>query len=299
MDTSIAVVVPMFSRVRKLETLFRSAERFDIEKIYIADDGGQTDEKERLYSTDWDFELTVYDLPYDAGVGKKRQVLSTRPDEEYLLFLDSDMKVPHNYELLYRQLEKRPDVGGVCGMYLEPGRISTASSDFYEEDGTLYRGVRTRKEIETVAGAPYVQFDFHPQVGIFRKACFEDYTWDDFYTIMREHIDFFLGHWKQTDWTFGLCPEVLIPHSPGGSVEYRSHRESDEKFKRSDRYFCEKWGYDGLVIETDRWIDTYDANTQSFHLASDFDRFRIRVRERGLVDGSRFAAGKLMDRFLP
>lgn len=298
MGNPIAVTVPVFSRVGKLESLFRSVETFGIEDVYVADDGEKTDAKEELYSTDWDFSLTVIDLPYDAGVGKKREVLSTRPDEEYLLFLDSDMEVPHNYELLYEQLEERPDSGGVCGMYLEPGRISTVSSDFYEEDGTLYRGVRTRKEIETVAGAPYVEFDFHPQVGLFRRECFEDYTWDDFYTIMREHIDFFLGHWKQTDWTFGLCPEVLIPHYPGGSANYRSHRESEEKFERSDRYFCEKWGYDEMVIENDRWIDTYDAETRSFHLSSDFDRFRIRTREQGAVDGLRFAAEKLLERFL-
>lgn len=205
-------------------------------------------------------------LEYDAGVGAKRNVLSERPDEKHLLILDSDMEVPHNFEVLRQQLEARPDVGGVSGMYLERGRISTVSTDLYTVGVDLHRGIRERPTIERVSESPFVEFDFHPQVGVFRTACFEDYTWDANYTIGGEHLDFYVGHKQTTDWVFGLCPEVLIPHDPGGSEEYVAHRYSELKNERSREYFLSKWGYDDIVQETDRWIDTYDPDTRSFHL---------------------------------
>jgi glycosyltransferase involved in cell wall biosynthesis len=257
----LAVCIPVFERTAKTRDLLESIETTDIQKVYIADDGKDTPEKQKVYSRDWEFDLEVFNLDFDAGVGEKRNILAKKPKEEFLLFIDSDMKIPRNYKLLLNQLKARPNLGGVCGMYLEDGRVSTVSTDFYEEKNRLVRGVRERKNIEFIEEAPFIQFDFHPQVGIFRKECLNDYNWDKKYTIMREHVDFFLGHYKKTDWVFGLSPEVYFRHNPGGSEYYDSHRNSDEKRRNSHKYFCEKWGYDDLVIEQDRSIDTYIPKT--------------------------------------
>ncbi|MGQ3412325.1 glycosyltransferase family 2 protein [Natrinema sp. LN54] len=255
--TDTAVCIPVFTRVKKVSDLFNSVEREGLEKVYIADDGEMTDEKRDLYSRDFDFELEVFDLEYDAGVGEKRRILAERPDEDYLLFVDSDMEVPSNYELLERQLEARPDIGFLGGMYLEKDRLYTVASDLFIEDNVLYRDIREVKEMETVAGSPLVEFDFLPQVGLLRKECAEDYNWDGEYTIMREHIDFFVGHWEHTDWTIALSPSVFFPHYPGGDQEFMSNRHSERKFEESDEYFCEKWGVKEFKKGNALWVDTY------------------------------------------
>jgi glycosyltransferase involved in cell wall biosynthesis len=255
--SDIAVCIPVFLRTEKVSTLLDSINRTAIEKVYIADDGEMTEEKTELYATDFEFELEVFDLEYDAGVGKKRNVLAAEPDEEYLLFLDSDMEIPTNYHVLHEQLEARPEVGFVAGTYLEPDRIYTVASDIYIEDDVLYRDIRTNKQIETVAGAPFVEFDFLPQVGLLRRECAEDYNWDSEYTIMREHIDFFVGHWKHTDWKMAVSPSVFFPHYPGGDTEYLSHRKSDAKHDSSDEYFRDKWGVKEFKIANGSWIQTY------------------------------------------
>lgn len=263
-DSEIAVCAPVFKRISKVEDLLESVEKTSLNQVYIADDGKNTTEKERVYNRDWGFDLEIFDLEFDSGVGEKRHVLAKKPEEEYLLFIDSDMKVPQNYEVLLDQLTARQEIGGVCGMYLEDGRIRTVSTDFYEEDGNLIRDIREKKDIQHIAGAPFVEFDFHPQVGLFKKECLMDYNWDNEYTIMREHVDFFLGHFKETSWVFGLSPQVYFRHYPGGSSDYESHRQSDEKYNNSDEYFCKKWGYDEFIVETNEWIDTYNPSASGF-----------------------------------
>jgi len=281
--SDIAVCIPVFLRTNKVSTLLESVDETEIEKVYIADDGEMTEEKKTLYATDFAFELEVFDLEYDAGVGKKRNVLATEPDEEYLLFIDSDMEIPDNYHILHEQLEARPDVGFVAGMYLETDRIYTVASDIYIEEDILYRDIRTQKQIETVAGAPFVEFDFLPQVGLLRKECAEDYNWDSQYTIMREHIDFFVGHWENTDWKMAQSPTVFFPHYPGGDTEYISHRNSDEKYNDSDEYFCRKWGVTEFKIRNGRWIETYQPENKEGKIELLADIYR----DEGVVEAAR------------
>lgn len=189
---------------------------------------------------------------------KKRRILAERPEEKYLLFIDSDMKIPVNYELLVEQVERRPDIGFLAGMYLEKDRLYTVASDLFIDDGTLYRDIREKKEMTSVAGAPIAEFDFLPQVGLLRKECAEDYNWDEEYTIMREHIDFFVGHWKETDWTMAQSTTVFFPHSPGGDEEYELNRNSNTKLENSDKHFLNKWDIDEFKTENARWIDTFN-----------------------------------------
>jgi hypothetical protein len=282
-DSEIAVCVPVFKRTPKVEDLLESVEKTSLDQVYIADDGKNTADKERVYNRDWGFDLEIFDLEFDSGVGEKRHILAKKPEEEYLLFIDSDMKVPRNYEVLLKQIKDRPNIGGVCGMILEEGRIRSTSSDFYEEDGNIVRDIKERKEIQYVGGAPFVEFDLHPQVGVFRKECLMDYNWDPEYKIMREHIDFFLGHWQNTSWTFGLSPQVYFRHYPGGSEEYMYYRTSEDRVEDSDEYFCEKWGYEELVVETNEWIDTHGFLRQRYPLDRKLARLFQRFKKNSLV----------------
>lgn len=258
--TDIAIGTKVFMRTEKVRKLLESIERTPIKQIYLADGGELTTEKEHLYDRDFAFDLRVIDLEYDAGLGKgRKEIVDHLGDEEYLLIVDSDNEVPENVTVLADQLDARPDVGGIAGNLIEPekGRMFQNAKDLTEEGNVLVRSADIYdKTIEDVAGHPFVEFDFIPNAAMFRTACLRDYCWDPHYVIGKEHIDFYVGHWKQTDWTFGVCPEVLFNHYPGGDATYEAHRNSEEKKRRSDEYFHEKWGYEAVRTKRSYWFDT-------------------------------------------
>lgn len=246
----------VFTRVGKLENLLDSVDGELIGTVYLADDGHATEEKERLYARDWPFELEVLDLEYDAGLGRGRAEIVEQCSEEYLLLVDPDHVVPHNVTRLVDQLRARPDVGAVAGSLVEPeqSRMYLAGHDFETDGDALVRGADlNRKDIEFVAGSPFVEFDFIPNAAVFDVECFADYSWDPGYVIEYEHLDFYVGHWRRTDWSFGVCPEVIFRHYPGGGERYLANREDDEKIRQSRRHFLKKWGYDRIHVTSWWW----------------------------------------------
>lgn len=257
----IAICVPFFSRVDKLENLLKSIDdkKFRDENItvYIADNGQETPSKESLYDTKWSFDLTVFDLEYDSGIGNCRKQLVERTSEDILFFIDPDMTIPHNYQILIDQLMYRDDLGAVSGLLLEGSRIYTTAADIETRNNTIYIDHNRDKVVDTLAESYFVSFDFIPQVGAFRRECVKEYNWDESYRTLREHIDFFLGHKRNTDWQFGITPEVLFPHFPGGSNSYESHRHSRTKHRESKAHFQKKFDCDGLKNLSQPWIDTY------------------------------------------
>lgn len=260
--TEFAVGTKVFKRTEKLRHLLDSINHPDISTVYIADDG-ETAERQHLYEREYPFELSVLDLDYNAGVSRGRNRLFEASTEEYLLIVDSDHRLPENVPVLLDQLKRRPEFGGVAGSLIEPelGRLYQPACDLAEHDGELVKSSRLeRKEIDTVAGNPLVPFDFVPNAVMFRRSCLEDYRWDPEFINHREHVDFFVGHWKQTDWQFGVCPTVFFEHYPGGDDTYSEHRFDDEAFREQSRYFQDKWGYDGIRSPHGNWFDTHKAS---------------------------------------
>lgn len=249
----VALGVTVFKRTEKLRALLESAEGTVVGRVYVADDGDTADRAD-LYAEEFDFDLDVIDLPYDAGLGRGRQQLVKHLEEEYLLVTDSDHRIPDNVGVLIDQIEADPDLGGVGGLFLEHGHLSGMCHDIYEDDGLLIRDTPPEKHVRTLAGHPFVEFDFIPNVAVFRRECLEDYTWDPEYVIGKEHLDFYVGHHRTTDWNFGVCPRVLFPHDPGGDDDFLDTRHDPSRLLRSKQYFLEKWGYD-QVLREHYWLD--------------------------------------------
>jgi hypothetical protein len=253
--SQIALGTKVFSRAGRLSGLLDSVEDTPVDTVYVADDGEPTAEKSRLYDADYPFELQLLNLEYDAGLGFGRDRIVDVLDEEYLLIVDSDHEVPANVETLVAQLEARPDLGGISGLLYEHGKIEGTCHDLFEHGDALVRDVRTDKSVELVAGAPLVEFDFLPNVALFRRECLHDQSWDPEYVIGKEHLDFYVAHERRTDWTFAVSPTVLFPHHPGGDQSYTADRENIQKHQRSKQYFLEKWGYEQIVLGQTDWID--------------------------------------------
>jgi len=265
----IAVGVKVFSRVEKLDRLLSSIERYPIDTVYVADDGEMTDEKTGLYDREYGFELTLFDLPYDAGLGAGRAHVVEHLSEEYLLLVDSDHELLGSVTTLRDQLEADDGLGGVAGLLYEDGAVVGTCHDLHPNDDVLVRTVPQPKPVRMVGGAPFVPYDFVPNTALYRRACLAEYCWDPEYVIGKEHLDFFEGHRRRTDWRFGVNPTVLFGHHPGGDSRYVENRDSYEKLQRSREYFLEKWGYDRIVLGYTDWEDRRAAEPTWSGLGTD------------------------------
>lgn len=256
---NVALGTKVFSRAEKLTQLLASVEKTGINKVYVADDGKPTDMKANIYSCEYDFELEVLNLEYDAGLGAGRKRIVEQFDRDYLLIVDTDHEIPRNVDILRDQLEARQSIGGIAGTIVEPnkGRVFQSAKDLYEEGNVLVRSADINdKSIEFIANHAFVPFQFIPNAAMFRRECLEDYSWDPYYVIGKEHIDFYVGHWKRTDWTFGVAPEVFFRHYPGGDQVYENNRFNDGKLDKSTEYFRKKWNYNQLRTDRSFWFDT-------------------------------------------
>jgi hypothetical protein len=265
----IAVGVKIFSRVEKLEQLLASIDPYPIDTVYVADDGEMTDAKSELYGRAFEFDLTVFDLPYDAGLGDGRAHIVENSSEEYLLVVDSDHELLGRVTALRDQLEADKRLGGVAGLLYEDGTVAGTCHDLFTSGDMLVRTVREPKEVRLLGGEPFVPYEFVPNTALFRRACLEDYCWDPEYVIGKEHVDFFVGHRRTTDWQFGVNPTVLFGHDPGGDSRYVENRDSYEKLQRSREYFLEKWGFDRILLGFTDWEDRRAAEPTGAGLGTD------------------------------
>lgn len=250
-DATIAMGVKVFYRTEKMERLLKSAEDQPIETVYVADDG-ETEERRHLYDREYPFDLVLLDLEYDAGAGYGRNRIVEEMDEDYLLLVDSDHRVV-DIEPPLNILEERTDLGGVSGLlYKEDGQIQGNAHDFFERGDVLVRDIREDKPLQYVDGQPFIEFDFVPGAGLFRREALEDYSWDPEYVIGKDHLDLFVGHWHKTDWSFAVYPGISLIHDPGGSSSYLSFRLDTRKTWHGKEYFLKKWEYSQIVYHR-RW----------------------------------------------
>jgi glycosyltransferase involved in cell wall biosynthesis len=259
-EEEVAIGTKLFSRINDVERLLSSIPDW-ISTVYIADDGKSSPEKEAIYDRPYPFDLQIINLEYDAGVGAGRNAIVENLSEEYIFIVDPDHEIPTDAELLYQQLSNSPQLGGIGGLIFEPDRdrLYSQARDFQEQDtksGTvLLSKVPSNKEINTVAGAPLAHFDWIPNATLFRRECLFKQAWDSEYVTNYEHEDFYVAHWKRTDWDFAISPSVCFPHYPGGDTEYRVARHDPDKTAHSKTYFLNKWGYEELNSIGDPWIN--------------------------------------------
>lgn len=255
--SEIAVGATVFQRENKVADLLESIDATSpVSKVYLGDNGKMTERKQEIYNEDYEFDLKVLDLEFDSGLGHSRRKIVERSDEPYLLIVDSDVRIPHNVSDLYTILQRRPDLGGVGGVLIESDQIRSDCYDLFDRGSLLVKDIREPKQVQEVAELPLVEFDQIQNVALYRRECLEDYCWDSSYTIGWEHTDFFVGHKKQTEWSFAVCPEVMFRHYPGGDTDYNAKRQSKDRIRKTKQYFLEKWGYEQVLTGQVNWLQT-------------------------------------------
>lgn len=284
---NVALGVKVFQRDEDLTRLLNSVPQKLFERIYIADDGRDNPSEKATSRANIDIPTTIIDLEYDAGNGYARREIVEEFDEEYLLMVDADHTIPDNISTLYRQLRSREDLGGVAGSIAEPpkNRVWQSGKNLREEDGGLIRTSSGEHDVSINQGAPFVYFDFVPQAILLKRSCLESYSWDRNYTTASEHLDFFVGHWKNTKWNFAVSPGVFFGHYPGGGESYESHRRSDKKQRDDLNYFLEKWDYEFVETKGPYWFNS-DHSTVEHRIRETLNQDITDV----ISDGASFAS---------
>lgn len=255
--SEVALGATVFQREEKINDLLNSIDSTSpIETVYLGDNGKITDYKKEIYNREYPFELEILNLEFDSGLGHSRRKIVEKSEEQFLLIVDSDVKIPHNVGDLHTILRHRTGLGGVGGVLVEGNRIRSDCYDLFDKDALLIKNIAAPKQVQSIAGLPLVEFDQIQNVAMYRRECLEDYCWDPEYTIGWEHTDFFLGHKKNTEWSFAVCPEVMFRHYPGGDAEYISKRQNVERLRRTKQYFLEKWGYEQVLMRQVNWLQT-------------------------------------------
>jgi hypothetical protein len=99
-------------------------------------------------------------------------------------------------------------------------------------------------------------FRLHPQFSLLEQ------SWDPFYKIGKEHLDFYLAQKQLGHWRFAVSLDVEIGHHPEGAQrDYKQFRHG-ERVKVSERYFLQKFGIEE-VVEGRKFDDGWDRNTGS------------------------------------
>jgi hypothetical protein len=233
--TDLAIGVPMFTREQALHQLLASVPGY-VSTVYIADNGEDTDRD--CYAESYPFDVHVLRLPYDCGIAQCRRAITDVCSETYLWVGDNDMAftADQDLQILKAILDEHPDLGGVSGWLLEGNTVRAGARNLQRYGETVIKEAVDAPAIEH-SPYPFARFDFIPQAGLFRTACFDDYNYDPALH-NTEHLDFFVGH-QQTDWEFASTPAVLIRHNRAIDQAYRDARGTDHAdFART----AEKWG---------------------------------------------------------
>jgi len=242
MSNNIAVGTPYFSRRNALAQLVASLPPY-VSTVYVADNG--EGEPVEVLDGPLSADVTVLDLPYDAGIGACRAAITDAVTEPYLFMCDSDMQITRHDDLrvLRRIVSANNGLGGVAGWLREDEIVRSGARDLQRVGDTIIkeaRGERTMAEIPY----PHARFDFIPQAALFDTDVFATYEYDAD-AGSSEHVDFFLGHQAADKWTFASTPTVLIDHNRWVDREYRTSERGGGHVDLN--YVAEKWGVENIV----------------------------------------------------
>lgn len=251
----IDACIPYAMRDAKLDTALSYLPADEVGHAYVA---SVAPDPPAIDPAEYAVDVTILDAGSDYYAGRARRVAYEATDAEYVLVIDSDCYCPPTLFPLRAILDADETLGGVAGMLAEPNqeRIRHTAKHFRDHTPTLLQsaqfGVTT---IKKAAGYPVAAFDKLPNATLFRRAALEDYAWDRKFP-KRAHLDFYLAHWRHTDWRFGATTAVSFWHDPGGSDAYTDLRQDEERHQHGLDRIAEKWGFEEIETLGEPWLYT-------------------------------------------
>ena len=249
LTSDITVGIKTFYRENKLKQLFDSLIGIGFKEAIVADDGKETESKERLYKEYAKrLPLKVIRLDYDTGLSFGRNRIVDQTNTPYLLMLDDDQVVPKNINDLKQVLNADETIGGVSGYWNEYGHIRCDASNLYQRGDYLFKDTSKSPVLHKTGNVTYYLLDQIPNSTLFRTECLKKFPWDEHFKIGSEHVDFYLNHKHNSSWKFAVTPDVVITHDPKGEENYDTNfRLNQSRLQESRRYLLNKWQLKGII----------------------------------------------------
>ncbi len=251
--SKIAIGIKTFLRE---ESLFKTLDSIEKHfpyayRLYIADDGAISDEKEYRYQRLEVQGHVVIRLPFNSGIPIGRNAIIRRVTEDYVLIMDDDICFTDSksIEKMKQVLDSEDDIGLCAGMIYQENNGECFGGHTYSrglaleiENGVLYRR-SSREKLTKVNG---VLFNYADQVVNFflaKRTLFKNITWDNRIKVEYEHMDFFLNL-KRTRWKATVCLDTRVTHSHQLELDpfYVRHRVS-----APTNYFYAKHNIHGII----------------------------------------------------
>ena len=252
-DSKIAIGIKTFMREEMLFKTLDSIEKYFpyTHKIYIADDGPISNEKEYRYQRLEVKGHTVIRLPFDSGLSLGRNEIINRMEEEYILMMDDDICLTDgdSIEKMKQVLDSEDDIGLCAGMIYYENSGECFGGNAYSRGlmleinkGVLYRH-SSKGRLAKMNG---ILFNYAEQVAncfLAKREVFKSISWDNRIKIEFEHMDFFLNL-KRTKWKVTVCLDTKLTHSHQFELDpvYNRHRLSAPV-----QYFYAKHGIRGIL----------------------------------------------------
>ena len=222
-----------------LEEVYRSIKKY--EKVY--------QEYRRIFKE----KIKIIKIEFDSGAAKSRKAGFMESKADYVFIIDDDIYLPPNAPKIAEILKENPDIGGVAFLLKDGENIVCTAGDIEDIKGHVRVNVDIKQKTirKTNSGLRFILFDYIPNCALFRRACLEDYAWDEFFKI-EDHPDFYLTHKRLGKWRFAIALDCIAVHDhrKGEKPVYQRLRWRYDLFLESLEYLIKKHGIKSFVVES-------------------------------------------------
>jgi phosphorylcholine metabolism protein LicD len=231
----IAIIIPTFIRDECLYKLIKSIKETLPEewyRIYIGDQGLYTPEKVKIYEELEKEGHKCYFLPFNSGLAKVRNYLTSKIKEPYALIVDDDFEFSKESKIqnFLEVLNTNKDIG-IVGGNLE-GHSEFNYNIIIQDNKLYYIQFKKQHYFQTPQMGldkeriPYIYCDIVLNFALFKKEVFNDIKWDDELKLV-EHTDFYLRLKQQNKWLVTFTPTVWAGHPEKvNTPEYLNFRQN-------------------------------------------------------------------------
>ena len=251
-DSKIAIGIKTFMRE---ESLFRALDSIEEHfpypyRLYIADDGDVSDEKEYRYQQLEIEGHTIIRLPFNSGISFGRNAITKRAKEDYVLIMDDDILLTDSESIKRMKgiLDSKEDIGLCAGMIYQENGEPFGGKDYSRglrleiDRGVLFRH-RSTGQLSKLDGTLFNYADQVVNFFLAKREVFDDIRWDERIKIEYEHMDFSLNL-KKTRWKAAVCLNTRLIHCHSRTLDpvYVRHRRS-----APIQYFYAKHGIQNII----------------------------------------------------
>lgn len=263
----VAILIVTFLRDDHLFQCVKSIRKYYPElRILIVDQGRWDQKKEDFLQLQ---RCEVLRLPFDAGLAMSRNLGMQTLKEKYVVICDDDYVFTERTKLenFRTVLEQRADVG-LCAGSLE----SRNQKWNYEHYLDKFKNYYILREIldpkwQEAGGVKYLLCDLVLNFFMLRRSCWKDCSWDPYYKIVQEHVQYFLDLKDQGKWKVAYTPSVHAIHDKKPvSDEYEFMRSDPARKRRSWDFYFKRTGirFGIMHFPSDGGLHILDLKTGKF-----------------------------------